>query len=150
FIRSGIRYSNLSDEEKKKYEETFTDEFGHVPEEINASAMNDWLYNEDTIKKVLEYLMVNGIKVADKIGKTIIFAKNRHHAELIQEIFVKQYPQYGGHFCQTIHYKTEKAEDVIDKFKIPGRLPMIAVSVDMLDTGINVPEIVNLVLFKPV
>ena len=150
FIRSGIRYDDLSDEEKKKYEETFTDEFGIVPAQIDASAINEWLYNKDTVKVVLEYLMKKGIKVADKVGKTIIFAKNRPHAELIQQVFIEQYPQYGGDFCQVVHYQTEKAGDLIDRFKQADKLPRITVSVDMLDTGIDVPEIVNLVLFKPV
>lgn len=150
FIRSGIKYSDLNAEEKLRYEETFADEHGNVPEEIDASAINDWLYNEDTIIKVLEVLIRDGIKVADKVGKTIIFAKNKLHAELITEIFGKQYPSYSGDFCQTIHHETEKAVDLIDRFKDPIKLPKIAVSVDMLDTGIDVPELVNLVFFKPV
>ncbi|HYF69935.1 MAG TPA: DEAD/DEAH box helicase family protein [Ohtaekwangia sp.] len=150
FIRSGIRYNDLVGEEKLRYEETFADEHGNVPEEIDASAINEWLYNEDTIVKVLEVLMRGGIMVADKVGKTIIFAKNRTHAELITKTFEKQYPSYGGDFCQTIHYETEKSGDLIDRFKDRIKLPRIAVSVDMLDTGIDVPELVNLVFFKPV
>ncbi len=152
FIRRGIKYSELSKDEQDKYEETFRDEFGHVPEEIGAAAINQWLFNKDTINKMLGYLMQNGLKVqgGDKIGKSIIFAKNHLHADLIRKYFDEQYPQHGGDFMQVVTHNIDKVQDLIDKFKQPASYPQIAVSVDMLDTGIDVPEIVNLVFFKPV
>ncbi len=150
FVRSGIKYDDLSEQDKRKYEETFMDEDGNLPPFIDSSAINNWLFNRDSVKKVIDYLMTKGIKVDDQVGKTIIFANNQRHAELIQECFEEEYPEYGGEFCAMIHYKVDKAEDLIDRFKDPVKLPRIAISVDMLDTGIDVPEIVNLVMFKPV
>jgi type I restriction enzyme R subunit len=149
FIRRGIRYDDLSEEEKRIYEETFEAEYGYVPSEIPASEINERLFNKDTIAKVLAYTMENGIKVKDRIGKTIIFARNISHAKEIVKVFYKEYPHHGGVFCQAI-YNSDKSEDLIDQFKIPDNSFRIAVSVDMLDTGIDVPEIVNLVFFKPV
>lgn len=149
FIRRGIRYDDLSEEEKCIYEETFEAEYGYIPSEIPASEINDRLFNKDTIAKVLAYAMENGVKVKDRIGKTIIFARNIKHAQEIVKVFYQEYPQYGGEFCQAI-FNSDKSEDLIDQFKIPDNNFRIAVSVDMLDTGIDVPEIVNLVFFKPV
>ncbi len=97
--------------------------------------------------------MENGIKIdgGDKLGKTIIFARNSDHAEFIVKRFDANYPQHKGHFCVQIDYTLGKdAEGMIDKFKKTDGMPQIAVSVDMLDTGIDVPEVVNLVFAKPV
>jgi len=150
FIRKGIKFAELSEDEKLRYQETFAAPDGTVPEEIDPKAINEWLFNKDTIRLVLQELMTEGFMVNDQIGKTIIFARNRDHAELIVKIFNEQYPFYGGDFCQAVHYETVMAQDLIDKFKVANKLPRIAVSVDMLDTGIDVPELVNLVFFKPV
>lgn len=150
FIRKGIKFADLSDEEKLRYQETFAAPDGSVPDEIDPKAINEWLFNKDTIRLVLQELMTEGIQVNDQIGKTIIFARNREHAELIVKIFNEQYPAYGGDFCQAVHYETVKSQSLIDNFKVSDKLPRIAVSVDMLDTGIDVPELVNLVFFKPV
>jgi type I restriction enzyme R subunit len=150
FIRKGIKFADLSEEEKLRYQETFAAPDGSVPEEIDPKAINEWLFNKDTIRLVLQELMTAGIQVNDQIGKTIIFARNREHAELIVKIFNEQYPAYSGDFCQAVHYETVKSQSLIDNFKVAEKLPRIAVSVDMLDTGIDVPELVNLVFFKPV
>lgn len=150
FIRKGIKFSELSEEEKQRYQETFAAPDGSFPEEIDSKAINEWLFNKDTISLVLRELMNEGIQVNDQVGKTIIFARNKDHAELIVKVFEEQYPSLGGDFCQAIHYDTVKAKSLIDNFKIADKLPRIAVSVDMLDTGIDVPELVNLVFFKPV
>lgn len=152
FLRRGIKYSELPEAEKAQYEATFRDEEGKVPEEIGAAAINEWLFNSDTIDKVLDYLMTEGLKVegGDKVGKSIIFARNHDHALEIQKRFDIQYPRYAGKFCQVVDNRTSHVEQVIDDFKQAGKLPQIAVSVDMLDTGIDVAEIVNLVFFKPV
>lgn len=153
FLRRGIKYSELSKAEKEAYEKLFEKRGEEVPDFIDPTAINRWLFNEDTVIKVLDALMTKGHKVesGDKIGKTIIFAKSQKHAEFIQEIFDKQYPEYRGKYAQTISYKDQKyAQDLIDKFKTAKQYPQIAISVDMLETGIDVPEIVNLVLFKPI
>lgn len=152
FMDRGIKYENLSEEEKEEYEDTFTDDEENMPEEIEASAMNSWLFNRDTIKKLLELLMEKGLKVesGDKLGKTIIFARNHKHAEKIVEIFNDLYPEYKGEFAKVIDNTVKYNDDLIDKFSTPPKYPQIAVSVDMLDTGVDVPEILNLVFFKPV
>lgn len=152
FVSRGIQYDELTPEEKIRYEETFRDESGEIPSSINASAINSWLFNEDTVDKVLEALIADGVKVegGDKLGKTIIFAKNHSHALFIQERFNKLYPQHSNKFLRVIDNYEKYAQDLIDGFELVEKHPQIAVSVDMLDTGIDVPAIVNLVIFKPV
>ena len=155
FIEEGIAYDELSEEDKAAYEETFEFEDGKLPERINSSALNTWIFNEDTIKQVLYVLMKDGLKVdyGQKIGKTIIFAKNHDHAEKILEVFNKQYPEYskkGQSFAKVIDNHMTYAQSAIDEFSDPKKMPQIAISVDMLDTGIDVPEILNLVFFKKV
>lgn len=156
FIEEGITYADLSEEEKREYEETFEDE-EVLPLKIDSSALNTWLFNEDTIKQVLHIVMTNGLKVqyGEKIGKTIIFAKNHLHAEKIMEIFNKEYPNLskgtnGQPFVKVIDNQTTYSQSAIDEFSNPNGLPQIAISVDMLDTGIDVPEVLNLVFFKKV
>ena len=151
FIEDGIVYDDLSDEDKEQYEETFASEDGLLPSVIDSNKLNTWVFNEDTIKKVLHTLMENGIKVdyGQKIGKTIIFAKNHKHAEKILEVFNKEYPHLVG-YADVIDNKINYAGKLIDDFSDPMKLPQIAISVDMLDTGIDVPEILNLVFFKKV
>ena len=144
-------YDDLSDEDKQIYEDTFEDENGDLPERIASSAMNEWVFNEDTIRKVLDTLMTKGIKIdyGNKLGKTIIFAKNHTHAEKILEVFHKEYPHLPGYAKVIDNYMTY-AQSAIDEFSDPKKLPQIAISVDMLDTGIDVPEVLNLVFFKKV
>lgn len=151
FLERGIKYSQLKDEEKEEYENLF-EENEIVPEEIDSSAINTWLFNRDTIKKILETLMEKGLKVegGDKLGKTIIFARNHNHAEEIEKVFNSLYPHYKGEFARVIDNKVNYAETLIELFEDPKKLPQISISVDMLDTGIDVPEILNLVFFKPV
>ena len=150
FIEQGIVYDDLSDEDKEEYEATFAIE-GELPEKIGSSALNDWIFNEDTIKEVLNVLMTEGIKIdyGQKLGKTIIFAKNHRHAEKIFEVFNKEYPHLNG-YAKVIDNKINYAQSAIDEFSDPKKLPQIAISVDMLDTGIDVPECLNLVFFKKV
>ena len=151
FIDQGIVYDELSDEDKQAYEDTFEDENGELPEAIQSSALNEWVFNEDTIKEVLNVLMTNGLRVdyGEKLGKSIIFAKNHRHAEKIFEVFNKEYPNYNG-YAKVIDNYTNYAQSAIDEFSQPDKLPQIAISVDMLDTGIDVPEVLNLVFFKKV
>ncbi len=151
FQREGVRYNELSPEEQAEYEEKFWDEEnGGMPEKIESSALNNWLFNIDTVDKVLEHLMRYGVKVAggDRLGKTIIFAKNHNHALFIQERFDKSYPHLKGKFCRVIDNYETYAQTLIEDFSQKESDPIIAISVDMLDTGIDVPEIVNLVFFK--
>jgi type I restriction enzyme R subunit len=152
FQRQGIKYAALSDDEKERWDATEWDDNGNIPTEIGASALNAWLFNEDTVDKVLANLMDQGIKVkgGDRLGKTIIFAKSQAHAEFIVERFDANYPQLKGAFARSIHHGVKYAHSLIDDFSNTEKMPHIAVSVDMLDTGIDVPDVVNLVFFKPV
>jgi type I restriction enzyme R subunit len=157
FPREGIIYEDLSESDKTRFRKVFGVQFGDENEvvNVNKSQINTWLYNNDTIDKVLDYLMTNGQKVAggDKIGKTIVFAKNHKHAVFIEERFNKNYPQYGGNFLRVIDNYEEKAQDLLEKFcfdKGEEKDPQIAVSVDMMDTGVDAPRALNLVFFKEV
>ena len=150
FQREGIKYDDLSEEEKDQWDALEWDEDGDVPDRVEAEAVNKWLFNKDTVDKVLEHLMTRGLTVAggDRLGKTIVFAKNQAHAEFIAERFDANYPHYKGEFARVITFKTEYAQSLIDDFSNKDKAPHIAISVDMLDTGIDVPEVVNLVFFK--
>jgi type I restriction enzyme R subunit len=118
FQREGIRYDELSDEEKDQWDALEWDEEDGVPERVEAEALNKWLFNKDTVDKVLEHLMTRGLKVAggDRLGKTIIFAKNQQHAEFIAERFNANYPHYKGEFARVITFKTEYAQTLIDNY----------------------------------
>ncbi len=150
FVREGITYDDLSDEEKEEWDAIEWTEDGDVPDRVEAAAVNKWLFNQDTVDKVLEHLMTHGLKVeeGDRLGKTIIFAKNHKHAAFIAERFDKNYPHLAGSFARVIDYSVDYAQSLIDDFSDAAKTPHIAISVDMLDTGIDVPEVVNLVFFK--
>jgi type I restriction enzyme R subunit len=152
FLREGIHYDDLSEEEQEEWDRIDWNDSGEIPEEIDPGALNAWLFNTDTADHVLRTLMERGLKVAggDRLGKTIIFARNHRHAEFIRERFDHHYPHLAGSFAQVIDHTIKYADTLIDKFKLPDAEPHIAISVDMLDTGIDVPEVVNLVFFKPV
>ena len=151
FLEEGIAYDELPENERQQYEDTFTDENGQLPERISSSALNEWLFNEDTIRLALHLLMTNGLKTdyGEKLGKTIIFAKNHNHAEKILEVFGKEFPHLPGYAVVIDNY-TKYAQSAIDEFSEGNKLPRIAISVDMLDTGIDVPEVLNLMFFKKV
>lgn len=156
FVHEGIKYNELSDSDKLKFEETFLDGVSIDGEdvEIGKSAINKFLFNNKTVDVVLDHLMNNGIKVegGDKLGKTIIFAKNHKHALFIEDRFNKNYPEYSGKFLRVIDNYETKAQDLLEKFcedKVELE-PQIAVSVDMMDTGVDAPRVVNLVFFKQV
>jgi type I restriction enzyme R subunit len=151
FQREGIVYDQLPDDEKEEWDRLdWNTEDGEVPDRVAAEAVNQWLFNQDTVDKVLEHLMTHGQKVegGDRLGKTIIFAKNHDHAEFIVRRFDANYQKLKGHFARVIDFKVTYAQSLIDEFSNPAKAPHIAVSVDMLDTGIDVPEVVNLVFFK--
>ena len=152
FQREGMKYDQLSDEERERWDAIEWDEDGSIPRSVEPEALNRWLFNEDTVDKVLEHLMRSGEKVSDgdRMGKTIVFAKNHAHAQFIADRFDKNYPQYKGNFARVIDFQVEYAQSLIDDFSNPARAPHLAISVDMLDTGIDIPEIVNLVFFKMV
>ena len=149
FQRDGIDYNKLSEEEKERWDNLDWGIDG-PPDSVDPPALNAWLFNTDTVDEVLKYLMLNGEYVAsgDRLGKTIIFAKNQKHADFIYERFNINYPQYKGEFARVITHSVNYAQSLIDDFSVKSKSPHIAISVDMLDTGIDVPEVVNLVFFK--
>ncbi|MFI1207843.1 DEAD/DEAH box helicase family protein [Streptomyces sp. NPDC020802] len=155
FMEQGIRYDDLSEEEKAEWDAKEWTEDGDIPDAVGRHEMNKFLFNEDTVDKMLETLMTRGHRVegGDRLGKTIIFAKNNDHARYIEERYNANYPQGAGQTARVITYKETYAQSLIDDFsnpKNPPNAPDIAISVDMLDTGIDVPEVVNLVFAKPV
>ncbi|QOW20225.1 DEAD/DEAH box helicase family protein [Lysobacter ciconiae] len=152
FVREGIRYDELSDEEKEHWESLDWGEHDELPDEVHASQVNKQLFNESTVDLMLKHLMEHGLKVdgGDTLGKTIIFAVNQRHAQFIAQRFDHHYPHYKGEFARVVTHAVTYAQSLIDDFSMVNRLPQIAISVDMLDTGIDVPEIVNLVFFKAV
>ena len=120
FQRDGIRYDDLSEDEKDQWDEADWDEdpTASAPDEVHAEAVNKWLFNTDTVDKVLAHLLTHGEKVAggDRLGKTIIFAKNQAHADFIYDRFNANFPGLRGEFARVITHKTEYAQDLIDKF----------------------------------
>ncbi|MCY3688574.1 MAG: DEAD/DEAH box helicase family protein [Gammaproteobacteria bacterium] len=155
FPREGIDYDSLSEEEQAQWESLDwgdDQDGGALPDRVDATAINSWLFNRDTVDKVLQFLMEHGHTVdgGDRLAKTIIFARNHEHAAFIEERFNHHYPQYAGHFARVIDHYATYAQSLIDDFSSKDKAPHIAISVDMLDTGIDVPEIANLVFFKPV
>jgi len=146
FLKKGIKWSELSEDEK----EILIDE-GYDEEQINFDRgdIESFVTNKDTNRIIIETLMNEGVKVKDRIGKSIIFARNKNHANFLFEIFNENYPQYKGKLCCIIYSGLPNVEDELLKFK-NNDLPRIAISVDMLDTGIDIREIVNLVFAKPI
>ncbi|HBP24370.1 MAG TPA: DEAD/DEAH box helicase [Oribacterium sp.] len=152
FLENGITYSQLSRKDQERLEDAFTEDNMDVPDFIPSGALNKFIFNTTTVDMVLQDLMERGIKIegGEKIGKTIIFAQSKRHAEFILERFNKLYPKYKGSFIQRVICDDAYAQTIIDDFRNPEKDPQIAVSVDMMDTGIDVPEAVNLVFFKQV
>lgn len=155
FLREGIKYKELTEKEKEKYEEEFRDDAtGVFPEHIKNSALNRWLFNRDTIYKILDSLLEYGLKIegGDKIGRTIIFAVNQHHADFILKCFEERYHHFPSGFMAVVHNQKSHSDSIILSFcdHHKENLPQIAVSVDMMDTGIDAPRVLNLVFFKPV
>ncbi len=152
FSENGITYSNLSKEDQDRLEEDFNASGLDVPDFIPSQKLNNFIFNIQTIDTVIQDLMERGIKVegGDKIGKTIIFAQNKNHAEVILNRLNTLYPAYKGKLAKRVVCDDNYAQTIIDEFRFPEKDPQIAVSVDMMDTGIDVPECVNLVFFKQV
>lgn len=151
FLREGIKYGHLTQEQRQQLEEDGEDPklFDYESQEIDKQ-----IFNKDTNRIILRNLMESGIRDASgqQVGKSIIFARSHDHAVLLRGLFDEMYPQYGGKFCQVIDHYDPRAEQLIDDFKGTGSNDQltIAISVDMLDTGIDIPELLNLVFAKPV
>lgn len=148
FLEEGIKYSEMSPEQRQELEEQVenAEDIEYAQNQVDTS-----VYNKNTEAKVLRLFMERGIRNADgsTIGKTIVFARNHNHAIYLRDLFYELFPQYGAEFCEVIDNKEPRREALIDSFKIENKL-MVAISVDMLDTGIDIPAVVNLVFHKPV
>lgn len=160
-LNEGIKYDRLSKAEREQMEEVWTYECARKALDPNVELQHrdiareeifSYIFNANTVDEVLQDLMENGLKVqsGERIGKTVIFAFNHKHAEMIVQRFNVLYPEYGADFCVLIDNYVTYSQDLIDKFEVRNADPQIAVSVDMLDTGIDVPDILNLVFFKTV
>ncbi len=151
FLRHGIAYNELSQEEKDDWDLLDWGEDG-PPDAVDPEALNKFLFNADTVDQVLATLMADGYQVAggEHLAKTIVFAKNQAHADFIYQRFTAQYPHLGGDYARVITHSTSYAQSLIDDFSNPAKQPHVAISVDMLDTGIDVPQVANLVFFKMV
>ena len=152
-LEKGLKYKDLSEKEKEEFEELFGDE-----EEVNPGVFrytihsSGYVTNNDTIDKMFNDLFTNGLRVdnGNKIGKTLIFARDHKHAERVVERFKKKYGHLGDDFCQVIDNQINKNKTRQDNFAKKNSNPQIVVSVDMMDTGVDIPEIVNLVFFKTI
>lgn len=151
-LKFGLKYDDLSEKEKEAYEEAFADEEGNFPKEIDKKMFYKRIMNTGTIDTILQTLMDEGLKIdgGEKLGKSIIFAYNHNHAKAIVERFNALYPEKGSEYCKLVDYSVNYVSTIINDFKNPAKNPVIAVSVDMLDTGVDVPEVLNLVFFKKV
>ncbi|MBJ7881869.1 DEAD/DEAH box helicase family protein [Gelidibacter salicanalis] len=156
FLTHGIKYSELSEEEKEEFEDEILDgEEATGNEWISASELNSWLFNKPTAIETLKYVLDHGIKKrgGDELGKTIIFAKNQKHAQFLKDTFMELDKElFGNDYVKVITHNEPKAKEFINRFcdEEKERLPQIAISVDMMDTGIDAPSCVNLVFYKPV
>lgn len=151
FQRKGMRYADMTAEQQRELEEQVA---AAQTVDYDSDALDRAVFNKDTNRLVIRNLMDNGIHIEDgaQLGKTILFARNHDHAQLLKELFDEMYPAYGGGFCEVIDYKNSRAEQLIDDFKGEGHRNdvVIAISVDMLDTGVDIPDVVNLVFAKPI
>ena len=156
-LRRGISYEDLSEEDKAQIEKEFGEDLDTILKVSDESGRvvikpDSRTINIPTIDLMLADLMQEGLKINanDTLGKTIIFAKSHKEAEVITQRFNTLYPNLGADFCKLIDSQVEDALKLVDSFGERGKLPQIAVSVDMLDTGIDVPDALNLVFFKTV
>ena len=150
-LKRGIKYNELTEDEKRQLDEYFVDEPPTPDFTVSEKELFKKIFNKNTCCEILEELMQYGIKTngGELLGKSIIFAYNHHHAQMIIDCFHELYPEHPANYCQLIDNYVKYADDLILKFENDDEF-RIAVSVDMLDTGIDVPAVVNLVFFKPV
>jgi type I restriction enzyme, R subunit len=149
YIRDGMRYSQMSEEERRQLDDQVPDP---TVVEFDREKIDKSVFDLETNRMILRNLMENGLREASgtRVGKSIIFARSGFHARMLQKLFYQMFPEYGGNFCRVIYHEDPRAEELIDEFKRPDSELTIAISIDMLDTGIDVPQIVNLVFAKPV
>lgn len=147
FQRKGIRGVDLTEEERNALVEQGID-----PDSIDYAGtdIEKKVSNKDTLRKQWEEFWDVCLKdqSGQLPGKTIVFAMTQDHAVRLADVFEEMYPQYPG-LAQVITYKSEYKGSLIKRFKKEDK-PRIAISVDMLETGVNIPEVVNLVFMRPI
>ncbi len=145
--RQGIRGVDLSEEERN-----ILIEQGIDPDSIDYSGtdLEQKVSNRDTLRKQWEEIWDTCLKdrSGQLPGKTIVFAMTQDHALRLAEAFEEMHPQFPG-LVQVITYKSDYRRTLIERFKKED-MPRIAITVDLLETGIDVPEVVNLVFMRPV
>lgn len=148
FQRQGIKGANMTEEEKETLRKRGID-----PDDIDyeGTDLERKVTNKDTLRAQWEEFMDVCYKDATSQypGKSIIFAVTHQHAMRLSEAFEEMYPEFQGKLVQVIDSKMERARDLLANFKKQD-MPRIAISVDMLDTGVDIPEVTNLAFMKPV
>ena len=151
-VEEGIRYADLTDDEKEQFDDLEWGEDEDAPDQVTPPEINTRIQNADTIDQSIQLLLAEGQYVdgGETFGKTIIFAQNQPHAKSIEERFNVAMPKHKGKFARAITDSVEHPESLIEEFGDADSDLRVAISVDMLDTGIDVPEVLNLVFFKKV
>ena len=150
FLERGIKFSELTEKQKQELSEQVED-----PEKFDfeSSELESQITNIETNRKIIRTLMNDGLKDATgKLGKSIIFARSHRHGEMLENLFNEMYPEYKGTYARLIDSHDPNASTLLDDFKGEAQENNIniAISVSMLDTGVDVPEIMNLVFAKPI
>lgn len=150
-IKAGIDWSSLTADEREQLDEYLSDDPSSPDSTVPGNKIFRILFNKETCRQVVEELMQSGLRVnnGETLGKSIIFAYNHKHAQMIVECFHELYPDYPANTCQLVDNYVNYADNLVLQFDSDPEF-RIAVSVDMLDTGVDIPSILNLVFFKPV
>lgn len=154
-LSRGYKYVDLSQKEIQEIEDSLSDNYSQAQvdafrqRQLNKAGYREKMINRATIREMLRDLMENGLKLSDgTLGKTIIFARNHEEARVIVEEFNHEYDYLGSDYCKLIDSKIADRYALIDKLEDRNSGLQIAVSVEMLETGIDIPDILNLVFFK--
>ncbi len=146
-----LHYADLTEEQRTIAEMEYSDAGAIASKDFDLPAVNNWLFSEEKIQAMLENLLAHGMKAKDgKLGKTIIFAKNSLQAKAIAFIFQRLHPEYGADFIRALDARTPDLAEAVQAFAEPDAQPTVAISVDVLDTGFDMPPVVNLVFFRKV
>ena len=150
-MKPHLHYTDLTAEQRTIAEMEYSDTGVIASKDFDVPAVNNWLFSEEKIQAMLENLLQHGIRRQDgKLGKTIIFAKNSLQAKAIAFIFQRLHPEYGADFIRALDTRTPDLAEAVEAFTLPDEQLTIAVSVDVLDTGFDMPSVVNLVFFRKV
>ncbi|MGF6905906.1 DEAD/DEAH box helicase family protein [Fusobacterium sp. PH5-44] len=142
-------YDQLSTENKNHCEETYTDDKSKMLNWVPSVMNNNYLMSVHTIDLALEDIMKVGI-ISSKdecIGKTILFAQNKNHAELILQRFRMKFTEFASDFAKIAYCDDNNA---VDDFVDPEKKVNLLIDVGFATAGLDLPEVVNVVLFKKI